>query len=110
LSLPNPDRALIETAKVRDYLLSEAHPVGRFKAAFFVALGYSTDRWELLRDDLMTLARTGPAAPGKASAFGRMFEVDGILTGPSGRPAFVKTVWIVRANEDAPRFVTAFPR
>jgi hypothetical protein len=63
LSLPNSDGAEIDAAKVRDYLLSEAHPVGRFKAAFFVALGYSTDHWELLRDDLLTLARAGPASP-----------------------------------------------
>jgi hypothetical protein len=110
LSLPNSDRAVIDIAKVRDYLLSEAHPVGRFKAAFFVTLGYSSDHWELLRDDLLALARAGPAAPGKPSGFGQTFEVNGILTGPSGRSADVKTVWIIRSNEDAPRFVTAFPR
>jgi len=110
LSLPNSDRAVIDAAKVPDYLLSEAHPVGRFKAAFFVSLGYSRDHWELLRDDLLALARAGPAVPGKPSAFGHTFEVDGILIGPSGRSAHVKTVWIIRTNEDSPRFVTAFPR
>ncbi|MEO7726834.1 MAG: DUF6883 domain-containing protein [Burkholderiales bacterium] len=110
MSLPNADRAEIDPAKVRDYQLSEAHPVGRFKAAFFVTLGYSADRWELLHEDLLALARTGPAAPGKPSAFGRTFEVDGILTGPSGRSTDVRTVWIVRAKEDSPKFVTAFPR
>ena len=110
MSLPNSDRAVIDAAKVPDYLLSEAHPVGRFKAAFFVSLGYSRDHWELLRDDLLALARAGPAVPGKPSAFGHTFEVDGILMGPSGRSADVMTVWIIRANEDSPRFVTAFPR
>ena len=35
MSLPNLDRAVIDPAKVRDYLLSDVHPVGRFKAAFF---------------------------------------------------------------------------
>ena len=110
LSLPNSGRAVVDAAKVRDYLLSETHPVGRFKAAFFANLGYSADHWELLCDDLLALGRAGPAAPGKPSAFGRTFEVDGILIGPSGRSAGVKTVWIVRANEDLPRFVTAFPR
>ena len=110
MSLPNSERAVIDPVKVRDYLLSETHPVGRFKAAFFVTFGYSIDRWELLRDDLLALARAGRAAVGKPSAFGRTFEVDGILTGPAGRSADVRTVWIVRAMEDAPRFVTAFPR
>lgn len=110
MTLPNADRAVIDAPKIRDYLLSEIHPVGRFKAAFFIALGYSTDRWELLRDDLLGLGCAGPASPGKPSPFGRIFEVDGILKGPSGRLADVRTVWIIRATEDSPRFVTAFPR
>jgi hypothetical protein len=41
--LPNADRAIVPEAKVRDYLLSNAHPVGRFKAVFFIALGYSAE-------------------------------------------------------------------
>jgi hypothetical protein len=110
MSLPNADRAVIDAAKVRDYLLSEIHPVGRFKAAFFSALGYSADRWEVLRDDLLVLARTASAASGKPGPFGRTFEVDGILTGPSGHSADIRTVWIIRTTEDSPRFVTAFPR
>lgn len=110
MNLPNADRAVIDVAKIRDYLLSEVHAVGRFKAAFFVSLGYSTERWELLRDDLLALARAGSAAPGKPSPFGRTFEVDGMLAGPSGRSALVRTVWIIRTTKDSPRFVTAFPR
>jgi hypothetical protein len=37
--LPNADRAVIEPAKLRDYLLSTVHPLGRFKARFCTALG-----------------------------------------------------------------------
>ena len=39
MRLPNSDRAVVADAKVRDYLLSQSHPVGRFKSSFFVALG-----------------------------------------------------------------------
>ena len=46
--LPNSERACIEPAKVRDYLLSVAHPVGRFKAVVFLALGYRAESWERL--------------------------------------------------------------
>ena len=109
MNLPNADRAVIDTAKIRDYLLSPIHPVGRFKAAFFSTLGYSTDGWSILRDDLLALARTAPVSE-KSSSFGRIFEADGILTGPSGRSANIRTIWIMRATEDVPRFVTAFPR
>jgi hypothetical protein len=35
MNLPAADRALIQPEKLRDYLLSTEHPVGRFKAAFF---------------------------------------------------------------------------
>jgi len=110
MTLPNAARAVIDSAKLRAYLLSQVHPVGRFKAAFFIALGYSTDQWEVLRDDLLALARAAPTVLEKSSPFGRMFQVDGILTGPLGRSADVRTVWIVGAAEDLPRFVTAFPR
>ena len=110
MSLPNADRAFIEPSKIRDYLLSASHPVGRFKASVFLALGYRIDDWELLRDDLLGLARAGIAAPGQPSRFGQKFEVDGNLRGPSGRFAPFRTVWILGAGEEAPRFVTAFPR
>jgi hypothetical protein len=110
MTLPNADRAVIAGAKIRDYLLSDTHPVGRFKATFFQALGYSRGGWERLRDDLLKLARTTPAAPGKPSPFGRTFLVDGMLTGPLGRSAEVRTVWYIHASEEVPKFVTAFPR
>jgi len=110
MSLANADRAVIDPAKVRDYLLSATHPVGRFKAAFFFALGYSADRWEVLRDDILALARTGIASPGQPSPYGRKLELDGILTGPSGRSVPVRTVWIFRPEEQFPRFVTVLPR
>jgi len=110
MSLANADRAVIDPAKVRDYLLSATHPVGRFKAAFFFALGYSADRWEVLRDDILALARTGIASPGQPSPYGRKLELDGILTGPSGRSVPVRTVWIFRLEEQFPRFVTVLPR
>jgi hypothetical protein len=73
--LPNADRAVVEDAKIRDYLLSPTHPVGRFKSVFFVALGYSADQWELLREALLELARTADATPGQASPFGLKFEI-----------------------------------
>jgi uncharacterized protein DUF6883 len=110
MTLPNADRAAIDPTKVLDYLLSQVHPVGRFKAAFFSGLGYSRDKWQVLRDDLLALVRTAPTALEKSSSFGRVFQVDGILTGPLGRSAHVRTVWIIGPMEDLPRFITAFPR
>lgn len=107
--LPSADRAHIDPAKVRDYLLSAVHPVGRFKAVVFQALGYEAEAWERLRDDLLVLARSAEAVPGQASAFGQKYEVSGTLTGPNGRQAKFTCVWIAPHGDGAPRFITAFP-
>src|SRR6266513_208368 len=56
--LPYADSAVVEPSKVRDYLLSASHPIGRFKATVFFALGYTPENWQRLRDDLLALART----------------------------------------------------
>jgi hypothetical protein len=107
--LPAAERAHIDPAKVRDYLLSDVHPVGRFKAAVFHALGYRAEEWERLRDDLLALVRSADAIPGQASVFGQKYEVSGTLHGPNGREAKFVCVWLAPANEEAPRFITAFP-
>ena len=40
MRIPNAERAVIEPAKLHAYLLSRNHPIGRFKAAFFLANTY----------------------------------------------------------------------
>ena len=107
--LPNVEFAVVDPAKVRDYLLSSAHPVGRFKARVFLALGYTAEDWQVLQADLLALARTGEARPGQASVYGQKYEVSGILQGPNGRQATFTTAWIVASGESSPRFITAFP-
>lgn len=109
MRLPGAERAVVDPAKVRDYLLSPSHPVGRFKAQFFVALGYSQDGWGLLAADLRRHAVEGTAQSGEASPYGRKFEVRGNIAGPSGRSAAVVAVWIILHGTEAPRFITAFP-
>jgi hypothetical protein len=109
LKLPNWQNAVVDPAKVRDYLLSTSHPVGRFKAAFFNALGYTDTNWTVLHRDLLALAALDAAVPGQPAEFGAKYEVHATLVGPSGRTATVVTAWIVRAGEDVPRFITAYP-
>ena len=109
MNLPGADHAILDDAKVRDYLLSLEHPIGRFKAAFFSSLGYTRDQWQRLQQDLLQLGQSGTAEQGQKSTFGQKYEVRGILEGPSGGGADIVTVWIVLDGEEFPRFVTAFP-
>jgi hypothetical protein len=82
VKLPNPAGAIVDVEKVRDYLLSSAHPVGRLKAAFFVGLGYQHEDWDRLHRDLLDFARLDAATPGR---------------------------FTFRHGEGFPRFITAFP-
>jgi hypothetical protein len=107
--LPNAEHAILEPSRVRDYLLSAAHPVGRFKAAVFIALGYSQEDWQVPAHDILALATTGVAHDGQLSEFGKKYEVSGKLIGPNGRTATFTTVWMVKQEESMPRFITAFP-
>lgn len=107
MKLAAADRAVIEPAKVRDYLLSSEHPIGRAKAHFFRALGFTQAEWPELQEALLTLARTGDAELGDANSFGQKYVVRGILQGPS-HSADTVTVWIVLHGEAVPRLVTAY--
>jgi len=109
VDLPGIERAVVDSAKLRDYLLAPSHPIGRFKATFFASLGYTQEEWEILSADLKQHAKTGDIREGDASPYGQKFEVRGRPSGPAGREAQVVAVWIVLRDEDFPRFITAFP-
>ncbi len=109
MKLPNAENARIEPAKIREYLLSSSHPIGRFKYGFFSRLGYTNEQWARLEADLLELAVTGEAIIGESTEYGQKYEVRGMLKGPSGRLAEVVSVWIVLAGQETPRFITAFP-
>jgi hypothetical protein len=107
--LPGVEQAVVELAKIHDYLLSPSHPVGRFKAVVFFSLGYTTEGWVKLRDDILTLARAEEARPGQHSEYGQKYEVSGTLQGPNGRARSITTVWLVPVGDYRPKFITAFP-
>ena len=100
---------MVEPAKVRDYLLSRSHPIGRFKAVFFLSLGYTADDWAQLAFDLVQIAHDLDAEDVGSNPFGTKYAVRGTLSGPN-RSGSVVTIWFVRHSEDFPRFVTAYPQ
>lgn len=108
MQIPNADRAVIDPRKLHGYLLSRSHPIGRFKAPFFLSLGYLTEGWPRLEADLRAhLSRD--AIPDTPSRYGQKYAIRATLVGPSGQTAEVLSVWVIRAGEDFPRFVTAYP-
>jgi hypothetical protein len=78
MRLPDAERAVVEDAKARDYLLAADHPVGWAEARFFAALGSTWEGWSLLGDALLAVAR-GEAEPGEPTVFGQPDAVRGIV-------------------------------
>lgn len=109
MRLGNADQAIIDPRKVRDYLLSSEHPLGRYKAHFFTSLGFAREEWQALRDQLQSIALQEEAEVGERTDYGQKYIVRGTIVGAAGRPARVLTAWIVLNGEDVPRFVTAYP-
>ena len=108
MNLPNSDKVQISEEKLRQYLLSSDHAVGRFKARFLARLGFTADNSDELRARLRDLAKQDGEL-GPATSYGQKYLVFGQLEGPLGA-ADVVTVWIVLAGDDTARLVTVYPR
>ena len=92
-----------------DYRLSKSHLIGRWKASFFLSIGFSEAKPDELKDALMNVARTGEVKSAITTGFGVKYVVEGVISGPSGRRAAIRTVWIAETGEDRPRLITAYP-
>ena len=109
MKLPQADRAEIPHEKLYGYLLSRAHPVGRFKAAFFAKLGYRSDTWQVFAARLGAQHLTPDAQLVETTEFGQKYEIRAILKGPIGPPVMVVSIWLIPSDGGSPRFVTAYP-
>jgi hypothetical protein len=108
MKLLNPERAVIDEAKLRDYCLSGTHIRGRHKARMFAAvLGITDEHVDILRSALQQAVIDTEVIPGELDEYGQRFVLDFEMGGPAGR-GFVHSTWIVRGNEDFARLVTCY--
>jgi hypothetical protein len=109
LKVPRAEQVFIDERKVRDYLLSESHPVGRFKARVFAALGFDGRGARDFIAELRRIVKAGEASEVVQTPFGRKYVVPGVLHGPLGA-APVVTVWLLEQGQERARLVTVRPR
>ena len=107
--LPNYERAIINSSKLRDYILSPTHPIGRFKAKLFQKAGYAQDSWKTLEKDIRTQHLSKNVEEAGPSSFGQKYKITAPLKGPNSVTIVVTSVWIVLNAEDVPRLVTLIP-
>lgn len=109
MRLPGADRAQIDPQKLHGYLLCASHPVGRFEARFFAALGYTAEHWPQIAADLRAQHLTQDAELSESMPDGQLFTVRAIRKGPDGQSAVARSVWFMPTASGTPRFVTAYP-
>lgn len=106
--LPNPEDAIVEVRKLRDYCLSPDHPRGRHKARVFASvLGLTADDAEEVREALLSAALSGEAAHTEEDGYGKRYVLDFEMKTDAGM-ATVRSGWIVRRGEDFPRFTSCW--
>ena len=109
MKLPNLERAFVRPEKITRYLLSEDHPVGRYKAMFFLGFGFSLSSWQQLETALLQHASQYEVAQVETTPFGVSYAMDGPLLTPDGQTPQVRTVWFMETGQNAPYFITAHP-
>jgi hypothetical protein len=109
MKLPRNQEAVVPDEKITGYLLSESHPVGKAKARYFRKIGYNEKNVKRLRKDLIRIAVSDAVSEEVNTLFGIKYIVDGYVISPTGIRARLRTVWIIEAGENQPRFVTAYP-
>jgi hypothetical protein len=106
--LPSGDRAILDLRKLTDYCLNYEHPRGRRKARVFRdALGLGRADAADLRERFLDAAKHGEATLLSSDGWGARWQVD-VAIARHDRRAVVRTIWIVRAGERNPRFVTCW--
>ena len=109
MKLPEAERIRIDEQKIRGYLLSRTHPVGRFKARVFAALGFHESSTDTFVSELRRIAKDGEVAEVEDTEFGQKYTIPGDLNGPLGS-AQVLTIWIQEPGRSEVRLVTVRPR
>ena len=106
--VPNPENAVVETRKLRDYCLNPEHPRGRHKARVFAsALGLTADDSQELRQALLAAALSEEALPAEEDEYGQRYMLDFEMSTEMGS-AVVCSGWMVRSGEDFPRFTSCW--
>lgn len=109
MELPNKSKAQVSITKIVNYLLSEAHPLGKSKARYFRSHGFKDENVAELVSGFLLIARNSQVERSERSLFGVKYVINGELSTPNGDMIRVRTIWIIENNSDLPRFVTAYP-
>jgi hypothetical protein len=109
VEFPNRENAYIPLPKLKEYLLSETHSVGKSKAKLLRSFGFNETNIGLLMQGLISIAHSGEVKEALSSPHGVKYVIDGSLRTPDKGSIKIRTIWITDKDQVHPRFVTAYP-
>src|SRR5215203_5783509 len=109
MKLPNAVNAIIEEAKLVDYLLNSSHRRGGSKARLLISLGYSSQDWRRLDEDIRQQQLAADIIEQRETAWGKRYDIVAPLTGPTGDTVMFHTIWPIDLGSDQPRLITMYP-
>ena len=109
MKLSNRKNVIISKEKLTKYLLSETHPIGRFKAKFFRGLGFDETNVDLLERSIRKLVQINDVKEESSSPYGNKYLIEGKMSTPSGKTITVRTVWVIEEGQTKARFITIYP-
>ena len=108
MKLPNSNRTIINSQKLTGYCLNFSHPDGKHKAHVFKSvLDLDISNVDELIETLLEAVIKFDAFPGKRNRYGRKYIIDFPMT-RNEKTAIIRSVWIVKNQEDFPRLVTCY--
>ncbi len=109
MRLPNAENAIIEVAKLRDYLLDIDHIDGGPKANLLLSMGFQRGQWQELEDAIRATHVLCEVVEEVETDYGMRYDVVAAITGPTGRAIEFRTIWQIDVGTDRPRLITMIP-
>ena len=110
MKIPKHKFAVISESKIQNYILSNTHPIGRTKAAFFNSVGFNIENEDFLANELKKLIDNSDIDMLIENNFGKKYIVGGSINSPTGINVEITTVWFIEKDNTIPYFVTAYPK
>lgn len=109
MRLPHGNKTIIPKEKLLNYILSETHSTGKFKAKFFRSLGFNVTNVHLLEKALKKIAKSEEIENFSVSEYGVKYVLESNIDSPIGKIVKVRTIWIIEKDQTRPRFITIYP-
>ncbi len=74
-----------------------------------MSMGFNQNNAALLEQQLLRIAKIENIIRHMVSPYGTKYIIDGSLEGIRGISGRIRTIWIIEAGGESPRFVTAYP-